>query len=100
MVIVIYFQKSKIDITPNTTKSPTMRLTRSQLAAIDQELLVFCLNEFLKLQYSFETLEEHVLTFALEKKFASLNVVDDINLENLVSSFKKTGPSCHYSKVY
>ena len=64
-----------------------MRLTRSQLAAIDQELLDFCLNEVVKLQSKFETLEAHVLTFALERKFASINVVDEINFENLVSSF-------------
>ena len=56
-----------INITPNTTKSPTMRLTRSQLAAIDQELLEFCLFEVPKFQYNFETLEAHVLTSALEK---------------------------------
>ena len=67
-----------------------MRLTRSQLAAIDQELLDFCLNEVFKLQYNFETLEAHVLTFALEGKFASINVVDEIDFENFVSSFLKT----------
>ena len=40
-----------------------------------------------KLQYNFETLEAHVLTFALERKFASINVVDEISFENDVSSF-------------
>ena len=64
-----------------------MRLTRSQLAAIDQELVDFCLNEVVKLQYSFETLEAHVLTFSLERKFVSINVVDEIDIENVVSSF-------------
>ena len=64
MVIVFYIQKLIINITSNTTKSPTIRLTRSQLGAIGQELLEFCLNEVLKLQYNFETLEAHVLTFA------------------------------------
>ena len=87
MVIIIYFQKLIINITPNTTKSPIMRLTRSQLAAIDQELVDFCLNEVVKLQYSFETLEAHVLTFSLERKFVSINVVDEIDIENVVSSF-------------
>ena len=87
MVIVIYFQKLIINITPNTTKSPTMRLTRSQLAAIDQELLDFCLNEVVKLQYNFETLEAHVLTFAFERKFTSINIVDENDLENIVSNF-------------
>ena len=90
MVIVIYFQKLITNITSNTTKSATMRLTRSQLAAIDQKLLDFCLNEVVKLQYNFETLEAHVLTFALEGKFASINVVDEIDFENFVSSFLKT----------
>ena len=87
MVIVIYFQKIIINITSITTKSATMRLTRSQLAAIDQELLEFCLDEVLKLQYNFETLEAHALKFSLEGKFASINVVDEIDFENVVSSF-------------
>ena len=87
VVIVLYFQKIIINNTSNTTKSATMRLTRSQLAAIDQELLEFCLNEVLKLQYNFESLEAHVLTFSLEGNFASINVVDEIDFENVVSSF-------------
>ena len=45
-----------------------MRLTRSQLEAIDQKLLDFCFIEVPKFQYNFETLEAHVLTFALEKE--------------------------------
>ena len=90
MVFVIYFQKSIIDITPNTTKSPTMRLTRGQLVAIDQELLEFCLIEVPKFQYNFETLEAHVLLFALDRKFSSIIAVDEIDFENFVSVFFKT----------
>ena len=84
---VVYLQKLMINITSNTKKSAIMRLTRSQLAAIHQKILDFCLNEVVKLQSKFETLEAHVLTFALERKFASINVVDEINFENLGSSF-------------
>ena len=87
MIIVIYFQKLIINITPNTTKSPIMRLTRSRLAAIDQELLEFCLIEVPKFQYNFETLEAHVLTFALERKFSSIIAVDEIDFEYLVFNF-------------
>ena len=64
-----------------------MRLTRSQLAAIDQELLDFCLIEVPKFQYNFETLEAHVLTLALERKFSRIIAVNEINFENLVSDF-------------
>ena len=66
-----------------------MRLTRSQLAAIDQELLEFCLIKIPKFQYNFETLEVHVLTFTLERKFSSIIAIDEIDFENLVSSLKK-----------
>ena len=64
-----------------------MRLTRSQLAAMDQELLDFCLSEVVKLQYNFETLEAHVLTFDFERKLTSINVVDENDFENIVSVF-------------
>ena len=53
-------------------------------------IIRFFINEVVKLQYNFETLEAHVLTFALEGKFASINVVDEIDFENFVSSFLKT----------
>ena len=101
MVIVLYFQKLIINITLNTTKSPTMRLTRSQLAAIVSELLDFCLIEVPKFQYNFETLEKYVITFALERKFSSIIAVDEIDFENLVSIFfSKRCSSCQYSKDY
>ena len=64
-----------------------MRLTRSQLAAIDQELLDFCLIEVPKFQYNFETLQAHVLTLTLERKFSSFITVDENDFENLVSNF-------------
>ena len=89
VVIVIYFQKLIINITPNTTKSITMRLTRSQLTAIDQELLDFCLIEVPTFQHNFETLEAHVLTFALKRKFSTIIAVDKIDFENIVSNFLK-----------
>ena len=77
-----------------------MRLTRSRLAAIDQELLEFCLIEVPKFQYNFETLEAHVLTFALERKFSSGIAVEEIDFENPVSNFSKRCSSCNYSKDY
>jgi len=89
VAIVIYLQKLTINITPNTTKSPTMRLTTNQLVAIDQELLGFCLIEVPKFQYTFETLEAHMLTFAFEWKFSSIIAVDEIDFENIVSNFLK-----------
>ena len=64
-----------------------MRLIRSRLAAIDQELLEFCLIEVPKFQCNFETLEAHVLTFALERKLSSIIAVDEIDFEYLVSNF-------------
>ena len=99
VVIVIYFQKLIINITPNTTKSLTMRLTRSQLTAIDQELLDFCLIEVPTFQHNFETLEAHVLTFALKRKFSTIIAVDKIDFENIVSNFFLNRRSSHpYSK--
>ena len=83
------FSKLIINITPTTTKSPTMRLTRSQLAAIVQELLDFCLIEVPKFRYNFETLETHVLTVALERKFSNFIAVDKIDFRNLVLNFFK-----------
>ena len=50
-------------------------------------IIRFFINEVVKLQYNFETLEAHVLTFSLERKFASINVVDEIDFENVVSNF-------------
>ena len=64
-----------------------MRLTKSQLAAIDQELLDFCLIEVPRFRYKFETLEAHALTSALERKLSSIIAVDEIDFENLVSNF-------------
>ena len=64
-----------------------MRLTRSRLAAIDQELLDFCLIKVPKFQYNFETLEAHVLNLTLERKFSSFIAVDKNIFENLVSIF-------------
>ena len=75
-----------------------MRLTRGQLAAIDQELLEFCLIEVPKFQYNFETLEAHVLPFALDRKFSSIIAVDEIDFENFVSVFFLRRQFCHYSK--
>ena len=64
-----------------------MRLTRRQLTAIDQELLDFCLIEVPTFQHNFETLEAHVLTFALKRKFSTIIAVDKIDFENIVSNF-------------
>ena len=40
-----------------------MRLTRSQVTVIDKELLNFCLNETVRDEYNFCSLEAYVLSF-------------------------------------
>ena len=60
---------------------------KKPISSIRSRIVRVLFIEFLKFQYNFETLEAHVLTFALERKFSSIIVVDEIEFENLVSSF-------------
>ena len=65
-----------------------MRVTRSgQLVVSDKDLFEFCFITVGKIQYNFYTLEECVLSSVLDKKFASIDLVNDTEIVNIVKLF-------------
>ena len=61
------------------------RLTRrSDIFAIDKEVFDFCLMEVQKIEYNFPTLKSNIVSFALEKKFSSFNIINGRDIVNVV----------------
>ena len=86
--------QSKISSTMKQSVIPSRRLTRilatgnkvSQFT-MEKEILEFCLDEVIKMEYNFSTLEKYVLLAAKRKIFSCFEHLIKINVIDLITLF-------------
>ena len=73
---------SKLSLSKKRSAASTRRVTRSSVVdkqvsklLMEKEILEFCLDEVIKIEYNFYTLEKHVLLSAKRGYFLVLNIL-------------------------
>ena len=86
--------QSKISSTMKQSFDPSHRVTRSHAAGhkvsqftMEEEILEFCLDEVIKIEYNFATLEKHVLLSAKKKNFICFEHLPEKDVIDFITLF-------------
>jgi len=85
---------SKLSLTKKRSAGSTRRVTRSSVVdkqvsklLMEKEILEFCLDEVIKIEYNFYTLEKHVLLSAKRRIFSCFEHLIDTDVIDFITLF-------------
>lgn len=85
---------SKLSVTKKRSAFSTRRVTRSSVVdkkvskvLVEKEILEFCLDEVIKIEYNFSTLEKYVLLSAKRRIFSCFEHLIDTDVIDFITLF-------------